>query len=161
MPLETGTYVSDLVETNPPGTDLASQGDDHLRLVKSVLKVTFAGIVGLFKPIQDTNGGLSNFGSTIRTVTGNITLVASDNGKVLRMTNASAAVVTLPSGTTLVEGFSGTVIRSGAGTVTFAVGGSDTFEGLGTAIADVKGAAQFIHLTSATSGVWGAYGDLA
>lgn len=38
MGLESGTYVSDLVETNPPGTDPKSQGDDHLRLIKSVLK---------------------------------------------------------------------------------------------------------------------------
>ena len=38
MPLETGNFISDLVETNPPGTDNVSQGDDHLRLIKHVLK---------------------------------------------------------------------------------------------------------------------------
>jgi hypothetical protein len=40
MGLETGNYISDLVATNPPGTDPKSQGDDHLRLIKDVLKNT-------------------------------------------------------------------------------------------------------------------------
>lgn len=42
MGLESGTYVDDLVTTNPVGaSDPKSQGDDHLRLIKSVLKNTF------------------------------------------------------------------------------------------------------------------------
>ena len=47
MGLETGTYVADLNAANPTSTDPKSQGDDHLRLVKSVLKNTFAGFPGL------------------------------------------------------------------------------------------------------------------
>ena len=46
MPLETGDFISDLVETNPPGTDNVSQGDDHVRLIKHVLKTTFPNIDG-------------------------------------------------------------------------------------------------------------------
>lgn len=41
MALESGTYVKDLVSTNPPGTDAISQGDDHIRLIKSVLQNSF------------------------------------------------------------------------------------------------------------------------
>lgn len=41
MGLETGTYISDLVVTNPPSGDLTAQGDDHIRLLKTVLKNTF------------------------------------------------------------------------------------------------------------------------
>ncbi len=40
MGLETGTYIDDLVETNPLGSDQRSTADDHLRLIKSVLKAT-------------------------------------------------------------------------------------------------------------------------
>jgi microcystin-dependent protein len=40
MGLETGTFVEDLVVTNPPGSDDKRQGDDHLRLIKSVLRNT-------------------------------------------------------------------------------------------------------------------------
>ena len=41
MALESGTYVKDLVSTNPLGTDAISQGDDHVRLIKSVLQNSF------------------------------------------------------------------------------------------------------------------------
>ena len=41
MALESGTYISDLVITNPPTTDSKQQGDDHIRLIKTVLKNTF------------------------------------------------------------------------------------------------------------------------
>lgn len=47
MGLETGTYVNDLNTANPTSTDPKSQGDDHLRLIKTVLKNTFAGFPGL------------------------------------------------------------------------------------------------------------------
>ena len=41
MGLETATYISQLVDTNPTASDPVSQGDDHLRLVKSVLQSQF------------------------------------------------------------------------------------------------------------------------
>jgi microcystin-dependent protein len=46
MPLETGSYISDLDANNPSPTDVASQGDDHIRLIKSVLKNTFPNLNG-------------------------------------------------------------------------------------------------------------------
>jgi hypothetical protein len=46
MPIETATYIGDLVPTNPTGTDPKSQGDDHLRLLKAILQATFAGFAG-------------------------------------------------------------------------------------------------------------------
>lgn len=44
MALETGTYISDLVTTNPTAADAKSQGDDHIRLIKSALKNTFTAL---------------------------------------------------------------------------------------------------------------------
>lgn len=42
MGLETGTFISDLVPTNPIGpSDPKSQGDDHLRLIKNTAQNTF------------------------------------------------------------------------------------------------------------------------
>jgi len=46
MGLETGTYISELVSANPLATDPISQGDDHLRLIKTVLKNQFSGLAG-------------------------------------------------------------------------------------------------------------------
>lgn len=41
MSLESGTYLSDLVATNPPDTDPRSQGAAHLRLIKQILQNVF------------------------------------------------------------------------------------------------------------------------
>lgn len=46
MALETGTFISDLVPTNPVGSDPLAFADDHLRLVKSTIKNTFPNISG-------------------------------------------------------------------------------------------------------------------
>jgi hypothetical protein len=46
MALETATYISDLVSTNPVAGDPVSQGDDHLRLIKSAVKASFTGVSG-------------------------------------------------------------------------------------------------------------------
>lgn len=48
MGLESGTLISDLVATNPPFTDKRREGDDHLRLIKGVLKATFPNLNGVW-----------------------------------------------------------------------------------------------------------------
>jgi microcystin-dependent protein len=44
MGLETATYITDLVSNNPLGTDSKAQGDNHIRLLKSVLKAQFPNL---------------------------------------------------------------------------------------------------------------------
>lgn len=44
MGLETATYITDLVSTNPLGTDSKAQGDNHIRLLKEVLKTQFPNL---------------------------------------------------------------------------------------------------------------------
>ena len=46
MALETGTYISDLVATNPVVGDDVSAGDDHFRLIKSTILASFPGVTG-------------------------------------------------------------------------------------------------------------------
>ena len=46
MPLETGSSIADLVVANPTPGDPKQRGDDHLRLIKSVLNVTFPLFTG-------------------------------------------------------------------------------------------------------------------
>jgi hypothetical protein len=72
MALETGTYISDLVPTNPDPTDSESYGAQHLQLIKATLKNTFAGITGAVTVIQaDLNAvqGASTTGATFHVVT--------------------------------------------------------------------------------------------
>lgn len=59
MGLEVASFVSGLNALNPVGgTDPKSQGDDHLRLIKSVLLATFPGAVGALK-FESTDAGAS------------------------------------------------------------------------------------------------------
>lgn len=66
--LETGTYISDLVATNPLSSDLASTADDHIRLLKSTIKTTFPNINGAVTATDEqlAPGGLAaNPGTSI------------------------------------------------------------------------------------------------
>ena len=67
MALETGTYISDLVATNPTATDPKSQGDDHLRLIKSTVKVTFPNISGAVLPTHTELNYVDGVTSAIQT----------------------------------------------------------------------------------------------
>jgi microcystin-dependent protein len=57
MALESATYIADLNAANPLSTDTVSQADDHLRLIKQVLKTTFPN---LNAPVTSTPAQLSN-----------------------------------------------------------------------------------------------------
>lgn len=52
MALETGTYISDLNSANPTATDDVSEGDDHIRLLKSTILATFPNITGAVSAVQ-------------------------------------------------------------------------------------------------------------
>lgn len=67
MALETGTYISDLVATNPTSTDPKSAGDDHLRLVKSTVKATFPNISGAVTPTHTELNYVGGVTSAIQT----------------------------------------------------------------------------------------------
>lgn len=56
MPLETATYVNDLVTTNPAPSDGMNNADDHMRMLKATLKNTFPGGVG---PLTNVDGGFT------------------------------------------------------------------------------------------------------
>jgi len=46
MALESTTYISGLVVTNPTSSDNISDGDNHIRLLKSTVKATFPNVDG-------------------------------------------------------------------------------------------------------------------
>lgn len=59
MGLEVATYIGNLVSSNPTGADRKLQGDDHIRLIKSVLQNCFGGFTGSVLT-TGTNGGVAN-----------------------------------------------------------------------------------------------------
>lgn len=67
MGLETGTYISDLVATNPTGSDNASTADDHCRLIKSTVKATFPNVSGAVTPTHTELNYVDGVTSAIQT----------------------------------------------------------------------------------------------
>jgi hypothetical protein len=64
-----------------------------------------------------STSSLSGFVANIASISANYAITASDNGKVIQSTSASAITVTIPTG--LPTGFNCTVIQMGAGQITF------------------------------------------
>jgi hypothetical protein len=94
MGLESATYIDDLVATNPVHTDVISQADSHIRLLKSVLQATFPNITGPVTATEaEINAGASSgadiialqtdkLNNTTDTLTGDLTItgdVEADN----------------------------------------------------------------------------------
>ena len=96
MGVETATYISQLSATNPLGTDPISEGDDQIRLVKSVLQAQFTSLgaaavtgsaaeLNLIDGVTATTSELNYLDIT--------TLGTSENSKAV--TQSAAGVVTL------------------------------------------------------------------
>lgn len=86
MGLETGTWISDLVPTNPAASDLRSQGDDHLRLIKSVEQNTFPNATKAF------------YFPSVAAKSADFTVVLADMHKMFSISTTSGPVImTLPT----------------------------------------------------------------
>lgn len=94
MGLETASYVGGLVASNPTATDAKSQGDDHLRLLKSVLLNTFAGFPGLVVVTgSETQGATAN--DYVLTVSPAPAAYTSGFFAVFKATHTNTGAVTL------------------------------------------------------------------
>ncbi len=88
MGLEVATYVSQLVPTNPVVGDDVSQGDDHLRLLKSVLQATLPNASKPFYLPTST----AEETSTVNVAS------PGDNGQTIPISTAGGAItVNLPA----------------------------------------------------------------
>ena len=67
MGLESATYISDLVATNPTTGDPRNEGDDHLRAIKSAVKTTFPNISGAVTPTHTELNYVSGARSNLQT----------------------------------------------------------------------------------------------
>lgn len=67
MSLESATYISDLVSTNPTATDVKSDGDNHIRLVKAAVKATFPNVTGAVTPTHTELNYVDGVTSAIQT----------------------------------------------------------------------------------------------
>lgn len=113
MALESATYINNLNASNPASSDSLKEADDHIRLIKQVIKNTFPNITGAITATQDR--------------------LNADPFPVGGIVMWSGSIATIPTGWTLCNGV--TVPRSdGTGTVTppdlrnrFIVGAGDSY----------------------------------
>lgn len=85
MSLESATFIDDLDTANPTGSDNKSQGDDHLRLIKTVLKNSIKRVTRAFY-VPGTVAKSANY-----------TVLAADDNKTIVCDTTSAFTLTLPS----------------------------------------------------------------
>lgn len=131
MGLETASFISGLTASWPVTSDKKAQGDDHLRLIKSVLQNTFPGASKAFYfPTGEAVSGVQTLDATdmnntqyVDTTSGNIavtlpTLAASDKGwsvDVMKVSgDTNAVIVSPPSGTINAQVGSVATVRVGA-----------------------------------------------
>ena len=120
MGLETATFVDGLNSANPLSGDSINEGDDHIRLLKSVLKATFPDATSRW-----------NF-RTVSSKSGAYTVVAADEGSVL-LADATSGSFTITCQNSPTTGFKfGVVKTNAANAVTIDGDGSDTINGAAT-----------------------------
>ena len=66
MALESSTYINGLVVTNPTSSDNISDGDNHIRLLKSTIKATFPNVTGA---VSGTHTAINSAVTTANTAT--------------------------------------------------------------------------------------------
>lgn len=149
MPLETGNFIDDLVTTNPPGTDGKSQGDDHLRLIKLLVKNTFPNGSRAFR--------FPEVPAATTTTPYNVA-AADDNRLVLMDATTANATVALQAAATAKAGFLLRVMKIDvtANTVTIDGSGAETINGTPNIVLSKQ--YQMITLLS-TGSTWFAFGQ--
>jgi hypothetical protein len=154
MGLETATHINDLVNTNPTAGDPKSEGDDHIRLVKTVLLTDLGSLDGALTGTAAELNALSDFGQTFknvirnprflinqREVSGSVVLAADDGGHDCWKGGAAGCTYTFAAS----GGY--TTLTISAGTLVQIIEGDDlvtetyTLTWTGTAQASIDGGA--------------------
>ena len=81
MSLESASFISGLIASNPTSNDNVGDGDNHIRLVKNVLKLTFPNIGGEVSPTHtQINTGISLANTATDANTGNAIVKRNASG---------------------------------------------------------------------------------
>jgi len=100
MALETGTNFTDLVVTNPTASDSKSQGDDHIRLIKTIIAGTLAAIGTV---AAGATADLSTSPAMQQSITGDTAITSFGTGtKLLRFVNFTGKPVITYNATSLI-----------------------------------------------------------
>jgi len=125
-----------------------------------VSEATFTGYTGVTAPAT-----YAPLLASIKQVTGtSYTLLTTDSGKIIQFTNTGATTITIPSGSTFLEGFQCTLVSYGNGTTS----GTKTLAAqTGATVKSKYSALKLITIFGAatvyktpTAATWLAFGDL-
>lgn len=140
MPIESANFLSDLDATNPAGTDDRSQGDNHIRLLKNVLKATFPNASKVFRFPSSGAVESANFSVSFPTDLNVFFFVEPDGGDI---------TITLPDptsgGTANEDGFGFYVMKSdGDSNAVLTPAGGQTI--MGASSYTISGTGQWVYL---------------
>lgn len=114
MSLEVAIYIGDLIKANPTPSDQKSLGDDHLRMLKSVLLACFAGFAG---PILTTATDAGTTNSYVLNPANAVPAYVTNMVVVLRPANSSTSTVPTVNisslGTKIIKAVDGSALLSG------------------------------------------------
>ena len=88
-----GKYIDDLVSTNPTATDNVAQGDDHIRGIKNVLKLTLPNVTGAITPTHTELNYVDGVTSAVQTQLNNKLTSANDGVTVANLNLISTSSV--------------------------------------------------------------------
>jgi hypothetical protein len=133
MGLETGTSISALDNSWPLSGDFIQAGDDHLRLIKSVLKAQFpgAGGQGFSTPITASEAEINFSDGVTSGIQAQLDAIAATVGGVQSFPTGTIMLfyqAAAPTGWTQIAGDDNSMLRmvSGAGDAGGAFGGTDS-----------------------------------
>jgi len=144
MGLETGTYISDFVLTNPTGADDRSTSDDHHRLIKAFVQQTFPNLNGAVTGTPADLNKLAGFTGTqadlnkLPAIVGTGKIDALDTGTIVTF-----QMTTAPTGWTKLTTHNNKSLRVVSGTA--GSGGSNAFT---TVFGAGKNTASYTLLTA-------------
>ena len=99
MTVETALYPTQLNTTLPTSSDFVSEGDDHLRLLKTVVKTTFPNVAGAVSASQVELNYVTGVTSDIQAQLNSKGAIAGQTWTGAHVFSGTAAVPTLAQGT--------------------------------------------------------------
>ena len=150
MPIESASYISQLDPANPTAGDPKSEGDDHLRRVKSVLKTQFPnfGAAAVTASVTEVNylvGVTSGIQTQLNTLTGTFSSYAPLASPAL---TGTPTVPTAANGTATTQAASTAFVQSAIASVNAQTA---TALSIVTATSVTATAGQHIVLTNAAT----------
>lgn len=131
MTIESASYLSGLVAANPAFDDDKSEGDDHIRLIKTVLLATLPNLGGRAWRVQTKGGNytvVAGDNMTLIDVTASATIsftaaATLGNGHMIVLRNSHSAAITLdPNGAELINGAATLSLEASEVAVVFCTG---------------------------------------